>query len=197
MMRTNRLLLVVLLSILVVLGTASCTAASYENPQKPIEMPALVGIWEVKYSKNRIDKLIINEDLNCKQIYENSDTGYSFETGWESCFLESLSNDRMYFHIIGGRYFAAGENVAELEGMGIPCPEDDPNCYSGNNPRFFYDPYSGNRVEMIKELMLILREDNDGKLILHHTWISRDRGFAVIGKDKEIFRKLSDNVIDN
>lgn len=191
-MRKNHYFRITLFYIVILGGVFACTASSYGNPPRNLQESDLIGIWEVQYDNNSIDKLIIREDGTYKQQYQNMDTNYVFESGWSPFWIEKISDGRVYIHFEGARYYSSGERIAELDGMGDPCPTDTPNCISGNSPRRFYDPYGKDDVEMVKELVLTIRVDSDGNIVFHHLWTSIDRGFAIFGGQADIFRRIDD-----
>lgn len=176
-----------------ILSMAGC-APSYSNPKQPLQGMDLAGVWETKYGKNEVDRITIREDGTFKQTYQDSQTDYKFETPWNSWWLEYLPDGNMYIHLEGGRNYSAGIRKAELDGMMEPCPTEQPNCGRNNLARAFWDPYTGKGVEMPGELLLTVRVDSSGNLIFHHMSTSPDGGFAIIGGEADIFRRIeSDN----
>jgi hypothetical protein len=170
------------------LPLTSC-AASYTNPPQLIRGTDLEGVWEAHYGKGIIDKIVIKADGKFKQTYEDDQANYKFESPWKSWWLESFSDGRVYIHLDGGRFYPEGISIAELQGMGFPCPDQiPPDC--SQFARGFWDPYTGKAVEMPGELILTLRVDSSGKLILHHMFTTPDGGFAIIGGEQEIFRTV-------
>jgi hypothetical protein len=174
------------------LGVSACTAETYEDPPNDLSVSDLVGTWETRYGKDRIDIITIREDGMFQQFYENKKTNYRFTTNWDPLRLENLSNRSVYIHFEHGRYYSAGEEIAELDGMGNPCPKELPNCYFGTHPRAFFDPYSGIDVEMMNELVVTIRKKPNGEIIFHHMWTSSDGGFALIGGESEIFHRVNE-----
>ncbi|NIV31735.1 MAG: hypothetical protein GWN58_20295 [Anaerolineae bacterium] len=53
-----------------------------------------------------------------------------------------------------------------------------------------YDPFAKEILRPIKELILSVRVDLEGELVLHHMWTGSDRGFALIGGEKLYFRRI-------
>ena len=92
-------------------------------------------------------------------------------------------------HLYGARYYLAGIELAETNGrreLKNPCLTRT-DCSWGLEPREFYDPFIDELVQMVDELILDVRVDGSGNLVLHHMWTSSDRGFALIGGNEEIF----------
>jgi len=71
-----------------------------------------------------------------------------------------------------------------------PCLESD--CDWGLQPQLFYDPFADELTQMVDELILVVQVDAKGDFILHHLWTSSDRGFLLIGEDREFFQKEKD-----
>jgi hypothetical protein len=74
---------IVIIFIILVITTLCCAAESYTNPPRKLQLTDLVGVWEVHYSKTRIDQLTIRTDGLYKQVYQNTETGYLYETDWD------------------------------------------------------------------------------------------------------------------
>lgn len=185
------------LPVLVLLMAASCREAPYSNPPSTFQNSDLANTWEVRYGERGIDRLILKQDGTFKQIYQDyTEEDYVYETSWNEWWVERSSNGKVLVHLQGARYYLAGIRIAELDGMGNPCPEESPDCYSGHNPRSFYDPIADDTIHMVKELVLNVRSDSSGDLLLHHMWISSDRGFALIGGEREEFRRVDTPLID-
>ena len=165
------------------------TAASFKNPDKNIKVSDLAGTWEAHYGKGNSDTLTLRDDGTYQQRYEEADTGYLFETPWNRWWMEYLQNGQVRVHLEGGRYYFAGIRIAELEGWGDPCPSELPDCGWGNSPRPFYDPYADDYIEMAGKLVLNVRLDHVGELVLYHMWTSGAEGFVIIGGEREIFRR--------
>ena len=180
--------------LLVILGWIWGCKANFGNLPRDLEESDLVGVWEASYGRNRTDRLIIKEDGTYKQTFEDRETNYAFETDWNPWRLEELPDGRVYIHFDEGRYYPAGVRIAELDGMGDPCPTNLPDCISGNNPRPFYDPYTKDSIEMLKQLVLTIRVDSRGEPFFHHMWTSTDRGFALLGGRTDVYRRIDDHI---
>jgi hypothetical protein len=151
-----------------------------KNPPKEWQDSSLVGSWQTSYGR-ATDEIFIQADGTFKQIYKDGKTGYYFETPWNHWWVERLPNEITRIHLEGGRYFLGGVKFAELDGMSQSL--NNPGSYS------FYDPYSNESLDMVRQLILDVRMSKSGEIILHHMWMSSDRGFALIGGGAEIFRK--------
>jgi hypothetical protein len=178
------------LSLLSMLFGSACTS-QFVNPPKEFDETDLMGTWIANYSEGRIDTIHFQADGTYKQIYENSNINYKFETGWDNWEIEIFPDGRIWLYLQDGRFYKAGERIGELAGQGDPCPTEHPDCIHGNYPRSFYDPYDTQySTEMVDRLVLAVRATPEGDIILHHMWTTTDRGFAIIGGEKEIFQKL-------
>jgi len=176
----------------VLLTVVACEAleAPYSNPPATLQESDLVGTWETHYGRS-IDRLILREDARFRQTYRDVyKKDYVYETPRNEWWMERFTDGRIRVHLQGARYYSAGIGAAELDGMGDPCPEELPDCVWGHRPRYFYDPFANESVEMVGELVLNVRSKASGELILHHMWTSNDRGFAIIGGEEEVFRRI-------
>lgn len=189
-MKKHVLFLGVILVILVLVGVSGCSR-KYINPPQYFQESDLSGTWQTNYEEGRVDTITIEANGTYQQKYIDKKLDYSFETGWNSWWIEDKPDGSVYIHFTGGRYFLAGKRIAELDGKGDPCPNELPDCISGNSPRIFHDPYSDTDVEMVDELVLSVREDSREKLVLHHMWTSSDRGFAIYGGEIEVFHRVN------
>ena len=110
---------------------------------------------------------------------------YVYETPWSRWSLERVPDGRIKIHLQGARYYLAGKEVGELEGLTAPTRYD-----AGGEAKWFYDPFGEELTHMVKELALNVRSVR-GELILHHMWTSGDGGFALFGGEVETFRRLT------
>ncbi len=165
---------------------------SYSNPPPTFQDTDLVGVWEAHYGIG-IDNLTIRADGTFKQVYRDYTVeGYVYETSWNKWWVERFSDGRVWVHLQGARYYLDGIMMAELDGKDYPGPEDQPDFWgkTGPPPFPFYDPFGKRPLYMVGELVLNVRCDSSGEIILHHMWTSSDRGFAIIGGDVEVFRRV-------
>lgn len=164
----NRVFLVLVAGIIAYLVSA-CTASSFADPPPDLETADLVGIWETHYSKQSTDRLELRADGTFRQTYADSGETYAFETPWNAWRLQRLPGGLVRVHLDGARYF----------------PESPAQEAYG-----FYDPFANELLRPIKELILNVRVNMEGELVLHHMWIGTDRGFALFGGEKEYFRRV-------
>jgi hypothetical protein len=45
---------------------------------------------------------------------------------------------------------------------------------------------------MLDELVLEVRQTSRGELLLHHLWLTGDRGFALIGGQSELYQRVNE-----
>jgi hypothetical protein len=162
----------------------SCTMRG--APPAAFQEIDLVGIWEARYSPERIDRLEIRDNGTFKQTYldRTGPDDYVYETPWNHWSLERLPDGRVIVHLQGARYYLAGKELGELDGLTALTMND-----TVAEKKWFYDPFGKELIHMVKELTLNVR-DVRGELILHHVWTSGDGGFALFGGDVQTFRKL-------
>ncbi len=167
-----------LMSILTIIFlVASACSTPYSNPPASFQESDLVGVWEVHYSRQRADKLILRADGTFKQIYtDKTGQDYVFETPWNEWRVEHFSDGRARIHLQGARYYLASIRIAEGEGVS----------------QYFWDPIAKESVSMFRELVLNVQTNTSGELILLHVWISSDRGFALVGRDTEEFHRVTE-----
>lgn len=164
--------------------------APYSTPPSTFQESDLVGTWETHYGRS-VDRLILRKDRTFKQIYRD---GYRkddiYETPWSRWWVERFPDGRIRVHLQRARYYVNGIRVAELDGMGDPCPEELPDCGWGHRPQSFYDPFADESVEMVGELVLNIRRRSSGELILYHLWTTSEGGFPIIGAESQMFRRV-------
>jgi len=187
---------IIILCSIITFAVSACTE-SYDNPPSGLAESDLIGSWVANYSETRSERLILMADGTYTQIYTDSRDSYRYENTGNLWWLELFSNGNVYIHLEDGRYYLAGETIAELYGRNEPCPPDFPNCLWNNQPRIFYDPYANESIEMVDELLLTIRIDQNENIIFHHMWTSSDRGFAIIGGQSELFRMVDTNLNDD
>ncbi len=164
----NRLTLALVAGIVFFLVSA-CTASSFQDPPPDLETADLVGIWETHYSRQSTDRLELRADGTFRQTYADSRENYAFETPWNAWWLQRLPGGLIRVHLEGARYFP--DSLAQ-QAYGL------------------YDPFAKEILRPIKELILSVRVDLEGELVLHHMWTGSDRGFALIGGEKLYFRRI-------
>jgi hypothetical protein len=173
-----------------------CLEAPYSPPPPTFHDSDLVGTWETRYAGwpvGDLDRLTLREDGTFRQVYENYILkDYIYETQWEEWWVEHLPDGEVRVHLEGARYYASGITIAELDGLGLPCPTSQPGCTGEPRlpPHSFYDPFAREYLYMEGELVLNVRVDSAGELLLHHMWWHSDRGFASAGCEAVHFRRL-------
>ena len=173
-----------------------CLEAPYSPPPPTFQDSDLVGTWETRYAgwpAGDLDRLTLREDGTFWQVYENYQLkGYVYESQWAEWRVERFPDGRVRVHLEGGRYYASGITIAELDGLGFPCPTSQPGCTGEPRlpPHPFYDPFAREYLYMESELVLNVRVDSAGELLLHHMWYHSDGGFAVSGCQADHFRRV-------
>lgn len=190
---------IVLISTFLLIGCSKdinlASEAPFLDPPKNLDTIELSGTWTTNYMEWGTDKIIIRSDGKYKQIYSDknvNDGNYEYETPWDDWWVESFPDGRKHLHLSGAKYFLEGVAASEkFGGSFLPCTDDNPSCENGliKVPFLAYDWIGDEFVETQNELILNVRVDSDGNIILVHLWISSDRGFPLIGGESEIFRK--------
>ncbi len=198
MKQSKQLSIILLISILLaVVACYACRAphleAPYSNPPMNFQDSDLVGTWEAHYMEWGIDKLILRADGTFRQIYHDYiEEDYVYETPWNEWSIEQFSDGRAWIHLQGARFYHEGIKVAERDGMHPLGPEDQPDYWgeSGPPPFSFYDPVAEESLHMVGELVLNIRSDSSGQLVLLHMFTDSDGGFAIIGGGAQEFRRV-------
>jgi hypothetical protein len=162
----------------------ACGEAPYSNPPAELEDADLVGTWATQYY-GATDRLIINADGTFRQVYEERFAGvlrlYLYQTPWNRWWVERFSDGRIRVHFEGARYYLRGSGIAELEGT----------PYGASSlPWPFRDPFSDEYVDMVGRLVLTVRVDSRGELLLHHMFYSADEGFGRTHCQQQYFRRV-------
>jgi hypothetical protein len=167
-----------------------CAQAPYSRVPTDFTDSDLWGTWRTSYGAGSTDTIVLRQDGLFKQTYQDpSEDDYSYETPWSRWWLEYLPGGSVRIHLEGARFFAEGAAIAQLDGWGLPCPESGP-CLEAIGPYAFYDPIEDDAVEMIGELVLQVRVDASGRLLLHHMRADNDEGFALMGCETRQFRRV-------
>jgi hypothetical protein len=168
-----------------------------KNPPETFQESDLVGTWRASYStSDGVDTLILRADGTFKQTYASRSEDYVFETPWNEWWVEYFPDGRVRVRLEGARYYYAGIEIAEEEGIGPPIPPDQPDSKTSDKapPPFpFYDPFARYTddwtvylVEMVGELVLNVRLLPSEELALANMWYSSDIGFG----DSQLFRRV-------
>jgi len=171
----------------------TCLQEPYDAPPLGFDEADLVGTWEVQYTERSIDTLVLRADGTFKQVYQNRAEDYTFETPWNEWWVETMGDGAIRLHLQGGRYYPDGILIAELDGVGLPCPESEADCWEGLDlPAYgFYDPVQNDTVFMVAELALNARCDSSGELLLLHMCPAPDECFVVFGCEAGQFRRVA------
>lgn len=165
-------------------GDPICREAPYSPPRESLQESDLVGTWRTYYWGDSVDTLMLRADGTFKQTFRGpGEDGYRYETPWNRWWLEPLSDGAVRLHLEGARYYPDGIETAERDGL-ESFGEPDPS------PMPFFDPIAEELVLMVGELILQVRTDSSGELLLHHLWMHHDRGFVVAGCQGEQFRRV-------
>jgi hypothetical protein len=182
----------VVLALLVILKPAQsarfCVQAPYLPPPTTFKVADLVGTWRAHYDGS-VDTLILKADGTYKQVYEDRhEEDYVYETPWNEWSVDRYADGRVRIHLQGGRYYPAGIYIAEWDGM----HPDVPGMWgtSGAPAYSFYDAFADEAVTMVGELVINVRVDRSGELLLHHMFIEIDDAFALIGCERNMFRRV-------
>lgn len=169
-----------------------CFEVPYDAPPSDFEESDLVGTWEARYMEWGIDTVVLRADGTFKQVYQDRTMDYRFETPWNEWWLETMGDGAVRLHLEGGRYYPDDILIAELGGLGLPCPESEPDCWEGLDvgPYGFYDPLQNDIVFMVRELVLNVRCDSSGDLLLLHMWAAPDEGFGIFACETGEFRRV-------
>jgi hypothetical protein len=154
-----------------------CLQAPYSPPPATVGEIDLVGTWEAHYGRS-VDRLMLSPDGTFKQVYTSGYVeGYVYETGWNSWGVQRLGDGRVRVRLEGARFYPDGIAVAEEGGW-------------GHGTQSFYDPITVRPVDMDGRLVLNVRVDPGGELILYHMWSTGDQGFAMTGCEMDFFRRV-------
>lgn len=160
-----------------------CLDAPYSPPGPSFQDSELVGTWKTEYGRS-VDRVTLAADHTFEQLYED---GYTPEYVYHSLpgkwWVEHLQGGEIRLHLEGARYYAAGVEIAECEGL-------ESYGHQQPHPMPFFDPFAEEGVFMVGELVLQVRTDSSGELLLHHLWMTHDRGFAMTGCQRLQFRRV-------
>jgi hypothetical protein len=148
-----------------------CFQSPYASPRVTLDEYDLVGTWETTYPDGMVDRLILRADGTFKQVYYDPSQPEDLqETPLESWWLERLPDGGVRVHLHGARYYPQSFVVPDLGSSLESCPENDGACRQryGQWPYAFYDPIAVETVPMQGALVLDVRVDLFGTLLLHH-----------------------------
>ncbi len=145
----------------------SCKPAIvFSNPPATLQAGDLVGIWEVQYGPNTVDRFILRADGTYKQQYQDGPRNYVFETPWNPWSVRQYTDGRVRVYLQGARYYPAGIEWAEDEGFVASDPTLPAWKQADAAPHGFYDPVANELVEMPRVVILNVQTDLSGDLLL-------------------------------
>ncbi len=150
----------------------------FKNPPSTLQEADLAGTWQAHYGFQTDDRFILRADGTFKQEYKNGEKNYVYETPWNQWSMERFSDGRIRLHLQGARYYAQGIEMGEEKGMANSVD---------NMPRGFYDPVSDEPIDMPHKVVLNVRSESSGNLILVHMLLSPEVGGIEPG---EIFHRV-------
>lgn len=158
-------------------STPQCLEAPYSAPPAQLDALDLVGTWRTNYALS-VDTLVLRRDGTFKQIYEDRlHPRHRYETPWNQWNVHRFPDGRVRATLEGARYYAAGTRVAEDGGR------------FGGEMRF-YDPIAHEFLDTERELVLNVRVDSSGELLLLHMWSTGDDGYPVFLCGWTFFRRV-------
>lgn len=159
-----------------ILMLAACSGAPFINPPQTLQSADLVGVWKVRYgswgSEWGSEELTLNADGSFEQTYRGLGVPEAARTtkSRQSWWLEPLEGGFVRLHLPGLEYNVSGyARYAYLQ--------------------FRYDPFVHESVEVNHELILQVRQDSSGELLLHHLVRSADEGFPLFDGESLIYRR--------
>lgn len=193
-MKRSKWLIVVPSALVLTMMAVGCEVRGggpFSNPPASFQETDLVGTWEAHYGRS-VDRLILRGDRTFKQIYrDNYEKDYVYETPWNKWWVERFPNGRARLHLQGARNYRVGILLAERDGLHHPCPKEYPDCHWASEPYDYYDPFAREFVDMVNKLVLNVRSDSSGELLLLHLWRGGDEGFPIFGGEVMVFRRIS------
>ncbi len=168
-------------------GLILANEAPFSNPPSSMEREDLLGVWRIEYSAERTEVLVLLADGQCKQLYREQEV--QVEAPCANWRIERLVDDRIYLHLLGAKYYFNGLSFADRGHT--PCLDGDNFCKEiiDQIPVVSYDWIGKEYVDTTGQLILNIRQDASGEIILLHLWDSSDRGFPIIGGEAEIYRQ--------
>lgn len=166
-----------------------CLEAPYLPPPAGFQDSDLAGTWQTQYGRS-VDTLTLSADGTFKQVYQDPTAGdYVYESPSKEWTVERFPDGRVWLHLPGARYYLGGIKMAERDGLQA-APYPGFWGTSGPPPSSFYDPIADEHLEMVAKIVLNVRIDSSGELVLMHMWSHHDRGFPMAGCQSEQFRRV-------
>jgi hypothetical protein len=174
-------------------SAALCLQAPYRAPPPTFDEQDLLGTWEARYTDGSLDRLIFAADGTFKQIFHDASREYRVEeTARKRWWLEHLPSGGVRVHLQGAKYYPQGMVVPDLGSAVDSYAPDDAACRQRYNqwPYAFYDPIADEAVTMGGALVLNVRVDLSGELLLHHMRTGSDQLIVMSECQAELFRRV-------
>ena len=115
------------------------------------------------------------------------------EKAWEDWWLERLPDGSVRIHLQGATYYPEEFVVPDLGSSSESCPEDDWGCEQRylHWPYAFYDPITAETVPMQGALVLNVRRDALGSLLLYHMRTGPGQLVLLTDCQAEHFRRVA------
>jgi len=176
------------------LGPAAlCLQLPYRAPPSPFTESHLAGIWQDTYPDGGIERLTFSENGTFEQIFRGAGEEDSIEHAISGrWWLEHLPDGGVRAHLQGAWYYPQQMVVPDLEAAAESCPPDDTMCRHRylEWPYAFFDPISNQPITMAGALVLSVRADLSGELLLHHMRTSSTQLIAIPDCRAEHFRRV-------
>lgn len=172
---------------------ASCMPDGFFTPAPDLNREQLLGVWETQCGQDCFERLVLKSDGTFDQFYHSkNEEDYlpgSSATQWR---LKYFADGRVRLYLQGGRYFRRGLEFARLNGWELSPLASDSDLPQNESKRLalFYDPIAQEYLTMENELVLNIRANKSGDLLLLQMWTSSDEGFSIIGRKSEIFQRI-------
>lgn len=176
--RKSTVVVPLLIGLLVLCGFILCRVCTFLDtppftvPDNEVTEEDIIGTWTVEYGEGR-EKITFFPEGKYQQVYEDNKQNYFYTSNIYNWYIEITEEGLYYLHLEGGRYYLAGISYFENDGWG----------------RSFYDPFAKKIIQPDNELILVVVNDKSKNLILHQLWTSPDRGFPILDKDEEYFKR--------
>ena len=143
--------------------------APYFNPPADFDESRLVGTWEARYMEWGVDRLSLRPDGTFKQLFRKTNCEDCVsETGWNKWRVERFPDGRVRLHLERARYYPQ-PTVGAL-----------------------WDPIAREPVHTMLELVVNVRANSSGELLLYHMWPQWDVGIAIIGCEGDQFNRVDE-----
>jgi hypothetical protein len=176
------------------LGSAAlCLQLPYRAPPSTFGESDLQGTWERRHADGSLERLVFAADGTFKQVFHDAGQEHRVEeTAGEHWWLECLDSRGVRVHLQGAKYYPLGMVVPDLQLAVESCPSDDAACRHRYDqwPYAFYDPIADEPVTMAGTLVLNVRLDLSGRLLLHQMRTSSKELIGISHCQSEHFRRV-------